>query len=80
MPDPYPYGYQAGYFNQQTIQQALGVPLNFSAQSNAAAFAIEGTTGDGARANITNLDFVVQNGVKVAMIHGDRDLRCNCKF
>lgn len=78
MPDPYPYGYAAGYFNQRSVQDALGVQVNFTQNANAPAAAVL-STGDAVRANISNLEYVLKSGVRVAMIHGDRDYRCNCK-
>jgi len=82
--DPCPYYLPVSrYLNQQWTQQALGVPLNFICVSpsvinsytlgqNGAA----GGTGDGVRANRTNIEYLLNNDVKVAIINGDRDTRC----
>ena len=82
LPDPFPSGNISTYFNQRWIQEALGVPLNFSAFSNAVSetwFAGPLATGDAASGNISNLKYLLANGVKVVMIYGDRDYRCNCE-
>ena len=43
----------------------------------AAAFVV---TGDYVRAYKADLGKLLDAGVKVALIHGDRDFRCNCRF
>ena len=69
------------------MQQSLGVPLNYTYNSDLAAalFGLNGSpdlypfagTGDGVRqAGGPNLEYLLANGVKVALIYGDRDYRC----
>ncbi|PVH90858.1 alpha/beta-hydrolase, partial [Periconia macrospinosa] len=67
----------AGYFNNATIQQALGVPLNFTGVSplNMQSFNM---TGDFIRGHQReNLATLLNKGVKVALVFGDRDYNCN---
>jgi carboxypeptidase C (cathepsin A) len=33
--------------------------------------------GDAIRGNISNLEFILDKGYQIAMVHGDRDYRCN---
>lgn len=61
------------------VQSALGVPLNwtwYSLEVTAAFTGLAGT-GDGFRqSNVPNLEYLLDHGVKVALIHGDRDYTC----
>ena len=66
------------------MQQALGVPLNWTWGSNVIldVYGFDPTgltigTGDGARKNISDFEYVLNNNIKVAMVFGDRDYRCN---
>ena len=63
------------------VQQALGAPLNFTESSTleeaVAGFADVVGTGDGVRqAGLPNLEYLLAEGVKVALIYGDREYRC----
>lgn len=77
--DPFPNNRPAGFFNQAWVQQALGVPLNFTDESSVVAEVYEEVVGDAVRNDIADLEYVLQQGYQVAMIHGDRDYRCNCR-
>jgi len=76
--DPFPFYRQSGYFNQAWVQAALGVPLNFTDISYIGEDVYQ-NIGDALRVDISNLNYILQRGYKVAMVHGDRDYRCNCK-
>lgn len=76
MPEAYPYTYISTFFNQAWVQLELGVPLNFSAFSNAATAAFV-ATGDAARGNKSHIEYLLSRGKKVVMVYGDRDYRCN---
>jgi len=65
--------------NQDWVQRDLGVPLNFSLSSNNVVNTFFGVTGAPFKVTIDTLDSVVRGGVKVALVFGDRDYRCNCK-
>ncbi|PYI29469.1 alpha/beta-hydrolase [Aspergillus indologenus CBS 114.80] len=77
--DPFPEPYFIGYLNQHWVQAALGVPVNYtrSAESIWEAFR---STGDYARSDrrglIEDLGSVLDAGVKVALVYGDRDFAC----
>jgi carboxypeptidase C (cathepsin A) len=66
-----------GYLQQHWVQGALGVPVNYSAQNIAVAEAFEGT-GDFLRPNsLEAIGYLLDSGVKVALVYGDRDFGCN---
>ncbi|KAK5197367.1 hypothetical protein LTR92_003306 [Exophiala xenobiotica] len=84
-PDTCPYYLPvAQYLNTGEIQSALGVPLNWTWDSNVIT-ALFGfvpdspikPTGDAFRqAGMPDLEYLLHEGVNVAMIFGDRDYRC----
>ncbi|KIW33656.1 uncharacterized protein PV07_00489 [Cladophialophora immunda] len=77
MLDPFPSALYLEYLNQLSVQQALGVPVNYS-QDSVAVFAAFNTTGDYARDGIIqDLVDLLNSGVRIALIYGDRDYICN---
>ena len=75
--DPFPPFYSEGFLNQHWVQKALGVAVNHSFASSAV---YEGftATGDMAKGGLVeDLAYILDHGVKVAMIYGDRDYACN---
>ncbi|KAF3762037.1 hypothetical protein M406DRAFT_49615 [Cryphonectria parasitica EP155] len=66
-----------GFFNQDWVQTALGAPLNWTYNSAAVRLNFQSITGDPVRRNIGDLNDLLQNGVNVALIYGDRDFMCN---
>ena len=76
---PFPANYYNGYLNQPHIQAALGVPLNFTEISVTVneVFGEVGSFDAGAFGNLGNLGSLLDEGVKVALIYGDRDFICN---
>lgn len=76
-PDPYPPGYWYGYLNQRWVQQALGVPTNMTSASMLVNNVFLYSTGDPVRvAGLKCVNYLLDHGVKVAMMYGDRDYRC----
>jgi len=76
LPDPFPPPFAQGYLNNAWVQAALGARVNFTDTSpvvNHAFFA----TADNLRGYTGELAYLLDAGVKVALIHGDRDFRCN---
>lgn len=76
-PKAFPPVWHGGYLNNATIQQALGVPLNFTGASalNMDAFT---KTGDFVRGHQrSQLASLLNKGVRVALVFGDRDYNCN---
>lgn len=78
-PAAFPPGYSIAYYNQRWVQEALGVPVNFTLSSNAVVNNFFGATGDPVIVTKRNLESVLDSGVGVAMVYGDLDYRCNCK-
>ncbi|ORX94028.1 Alpha/Beta hydrolase protein [Clohesyomyces aquaticus] len=72
-----PHEYITGFLNQEWVQQDLGVPLNFSAGAPHIVNTFFGVTGDPFKVTIESINQVAQGGVKVALVFGDRDYRCN---
>lgn len=76
------------YLNQDWTQRTLGVPLNFTYISKAVlqSYTLDENggeeslnlgTGDAARASSTkDLQSLIQDGVKISLVYGDRDARC----
>ncbi|KAL7893039.1 Alpha/Beta hydrolase protein [Trichoderma sp. SZMC 28014] len=76
-PDSFPPKFAAGYLNSREVQLALGVPLNFTGLSTAVAQAFV-ETGDFIRGgNLKVLGDLLNSGVRVALVYGDRDYQCN---
>lgn len=74
--DPFPRNYHLGWLTQHWVQEALGVPLNFS-NSDAVGIAFS-LTGDMQRHGyLTELAHLLDHGVKVHLVYGDRDYACN---
>ncbi|KAE9375155.1 carboxypeptidase S1 [Stipitochalara longipes BDJ] len=75
----FPPPFVAGFANQHWVQDALGVPVNFSVNSNSVSDAFL-STGDYLIARGGTLDQysrAIGNGVRLAMMYGDRDYMCN---
>ena len=76
--DPFPRNFYIGYLNQPHVQQALGVPVNYTNPGGNAPYYAFQTTGDYPRAGfMEDIGQLVDNGVKVHMVYGDRDYACN---
>ncbi|KAI0190132.1 Alpha/Beta hydrolase protein [Xylaria flabelliformis] len=66
-----------GYLNQKHVQDALGVPVNFSANAPVVAQAFS-STGDNVKGgSLEALASILDAGVSVTMMYGDRDFACN---
>ena len=75
--DPFPSNYELGYLNQHWVQKALGVPVNHSWAAEPVA-AVFSRTGDHTRGGIIeDLADLLDRGVKVHLMYGDRDYACN---
>ena len=76
-PDPTPPPWYEGFLNQQWVQAALGVPLNWTVSSGVVSSAFR-SIGDYNRPGwIEDLSYLLENGIKVALVYGDRDFACN---
>jgi carboxypeptidase C (cathepsin A) len=77
MLDPFPQSLYLEYLNQASVQNAIGVSVNYT-QDSLAVFTAFNTTGDYARNEImADLVDLLNSGVRVALIYGDRDYICN---
>ncbi len=75
--DPFPGSLYLDYLNQLSVQQALGVPVNYT-QDSMAVFEAFNATGDYVRDSVLqDLVDLLNSGVRVALIYGDRDYICN---
>ena len=74
--DPFPNYRPSGYYNQAWVQSALGVPVNIT-EENYVIQDVYAEIGDAIRGNISNIEFILEKGYQVVMVHGDRDYRCN---
>ncbi|KAK2783313.1 hypothetical protein FQN52_000322 [Onygenales sp. PD_12] len=80
MNDPFPPRYMAGYLNRPHIQAELGVPLNFSVASLPVWYSFNANgdyTSSGAHGYLNDIAYLLESGVKVALVYGDRDFSCN---
>ncbi|RDW78733.1 putative carboxypeptidase S1 [Aspergillus mulundensis] len=78
-PDPFPPPYYLGYLSQHWVQEALGVPINFT-ESVDSVYAGFSYTGDYPRSDVRgyleDIAYVLDSGIKVALVYGDRDYAC----
>ncbi|KAJ4405459.1 hypothetical protein N0V91_005199 [Didymella pomorum] len=73
----FPAPWYAGWLNQPHVQQGLGIPLNWT-QSNSAVSRAFRSIGDYPRPGWKeDLAYLLEEGVKVALVYGDRDYACN---
>ncbi|GES60621.1 carboxypeptidase S1 [Aspergillus terreus] len=78
--DPFPANYYIGYLAKAEVQQALGVPVNFTMLSNTVGNAFN-LTGDYPRRDalgyLGDIAYLLEHNVQVALLYGDRDYACN---
>ena len=75
--DPTPPTYFVDYLNLASTQAALGVNLNYTDSNNDVYYAFQ-KTGDFVYPNfLTDLETILNNSVRVALIYGDADYICN---
>ncbi|KAK3988700.1 Alpha/Beta hydrolase protein [Cladorrhinum sp. PSN332] len=77
VPGSFPPKYAAGFLNAEEVQLELGVPLNFSGLSTAVNTAFTQTGDFVLGRNLAVLGELLDRGVKVALMYGDRDYQCN---
>lgn len=75
--DSFPLNYHLGWLNQRWVQKALGVPVNFTWASSSVGMGFS-NHGDMPRGGyLSDLAHLLDNGVKVHLVYGDRDFACN---
>lgn len=72
--------YNAAYLNQRWVQEALSVPLNWTASADIIPLTFLFGTGDPMIYDSSALESILARGVNVAIANGDRDYRCNCEL
>lgn len=78
--DSFPTNYHIGWLNQHWVQKALGTPLNFTWSSIVVGRSFN-EHGDMSRGTyLEALAELLDHGVKVHMMYGDRDYACNVGF
>lgn len=76
-PDSFIPEYYLEYLNNATVQQAVGSPINFTTTSMAVFNGFK-STGDYPRGGMLgNIAYLLEQGVRVGLIYGDRDFICN---
>lgn len=66
-----------GYLKQAWVLEALGVPVNFTETSPAVQRAFQVTGDIGRGGSLAAVSYLLESGVKVHMMYGDRDNACN---
>ncbi|KAI1338149.1 carboxypeptidase C [Xylariaceae sp. FL0016] len=75
--DPFPSPTMLGYLTQSHVLSALGVPVNFTATSLPVSSAFDGTHDVARGGFVDALAELLDAGVKVHLMYGDRDFACN---
>lgn len=75
--DPFPPPHMIGYLTQASVLEALGSPVNFSLYSPPVSKSFDATK-DGIHGGFLDaIAYLLDTGVKVHMMYGDRDFACN---
>ncbi|KAM0202235.1 hypothetical protein ACHAPA_000101 [Fusarium lateritium] len=75
--DPFPPMTFMEYLNQDSVRDAIGTPINYTMSNYNVSIEFQ-DTGDQARGgNIQRLAALLNQGVRIALIYGDRDYICN---
>ncbi|KAK5130957.1 hypothetical protein LTR08_001513 [Meristemomyces frigidus] len=75
-PAPFPFNWVVGFFNQHWVQEALGTPVNFTADSTAVNNHLFDIGGDPiSYAGLIDLEYLLESGVKVALAYRDANYR-----
>ncbi|PWY64376.1 lysosomal protective protein precursor [Aspergillus eucalypticola CBS 122712] len=75
--DPFPAKHMLGYLTQESVLAALGVPVNFTSSSSAVATQFINTFDIVHGGFLDAIGYLLDSGVKVHMMYGDRDYACN---
>lgn len=75
--DPFPPPHMYGYLTQESVLGALGVPVNFTEGSQAVSETFQGTLDIIHGGFLQSIGYLLESGVKVHMMYGDRDYPCN---
>lgn len=75
--DPFPPPYIYGYLSQPEVLQAIGSPVNYSAISTTVASNFASTLDIVHGGFLDAIGYLLDSGVKVHLLYGDRDYACN---
>lgn len=75
--DPFPPPHMYGYLTQGSVLASLGVPVNFTGSSGAVGQTFQGTMDIIHGGFLESIGYLLDSGVKVHMMYGDRDYPCN---
>ncbi|KAI8948144.1 carboxypeptidase S1 [Xylaria longipes] len=75
--DPFPAPHMYGYLRQESVLAALGVPVNYSEHSTGAANGFIGTFDFIHGGFLESIAGLLDHGVKVHLMYGDRDYASN---
>jgi hypothetical protein len=75
--DPFPPPYYRGYLNRPYVQSAIGAVVNHSDVSVTVANAFQRTADKPRGGYLEDIAYVLDRGMKVALMYGDRDYACN---
>ncbi|KAJ9145519.1 Lysosomal protective protein [Pleurostoma richardsiae] len=75
--DPFPAPNLYGYLTQASVLAALGVPVNYTEHSSAVALNFQASWDIIGGGYVDSVAYLLDAGVKVHMMYGDRDYACN---
>ncbi|GAB7360602.1 hypothetical protein MBLNU230_g0482t2 [Neophaeotheca triangularis] len=76
-PHAFPEPFYQGFLNQPWVQESMGMPLNWTGSSSVVSSAFRGM-GDYPRPGwLEDLAFLLESGIKVALVYGEADFACN---
>ncbi|KAL7807949.1 Alpha/Beta hydrolase protein [Trichoderma aethiopicum] len=75
--DPFPPSHAYGYLTEESVLGALGSPVNFTATSAAVSSNFASSYDEFHGGFIDAVGYLLDHGVKVHMMYGDRDYACN---
>lgn len=75
--DPFPPPHHHGWLTQESVLGALGVPVNYTWLSMAVAESFDMTHDLILGGFLEATGYLLDNGIKVHMMYGDRDYACN---
>ncbi len=75
--DSFPPPYAYGFVNQHWVLKALGVPVKHTFVSRAVSENFQATADMARGGLLEDIAYILEHGVRVAMMFGDRDYACN---
>ncbi|KAF7596880.1 hypothetical protein BBP40_011925 [Aspergillus hancockii] len=75
--DPFPAHHMLGYLTQESVLKALGVPVNYTEASPVVSQKFEDSRDIVHGGFLDSIAYLLDSGVKVHMMYGDRDFACN---